>query len=230
MKVWSLASRLARMARWLLVAKGVSLVKQCDCGTSERVNRRGRSPGISGVPKASRSVQMGCTLASGSWDGTVRLWDVKTGEQKQVFTRHEGLIFSVAFSPDGRTLAIGDVSVIRLRDAMTGGQKRVFTGHEGLIFSVAFSPDGRTLASGSSDNTVRLWDVKTSEPKRTLTGHTHYVSSVAFSPDGVTVASGSYDSTVRLWDAVTGEQKQAFVGHIKLGDRCRVQSGWGDRC
>ena len=137
-------------------------------------------------------------------DGTVRSWDVKTGEQKGVFTGHAWSVYSVAFSPDGGTLASGSGSYVYLRDAKTWEQKQIFTGR-GRVYSVAFSPDGGTLACGDGDNTVRLWDVKTGEPKGVFTGHTREVASVSFSPDGKTLASGSVDRTVLLWKVDYGE-------------------------
>ena len=101
----------------------------------------------------------GGTIASGSADTTVRLWDAVTGQQKATLTGHTDPVFSVAFSPDGGTIASGsDDTTLRLWDAITGQQKAILTGHTGGVSSVAYSPGGGTLASGSWDNTVRLWD------------------------------------------------------------------------
>ena len=113
----------------------------------------------------------GGVLASGSKDGTLRLWDVKTGELKRTLKQIE-IEISVAFSPDGATLASGNwARTVRLWDAETGELKRELTGHTGVVHSVAFSPDGKLLASGSKDMTVRLWAVETGESIQTLTGH-----------------------------------------------------------
>ena len=154
----------------------------------------------------------GSTLASGSWDTTIKLWDVDTGESKSTLIGHIDRVVSVAFSPDGSTLASGSRdATIRLWDVDTGESKStLISGH---ISSVAFSPDGSTLASGSWDATIKLWDVDTGESKSTLIGHTSGVHSVAFSPDGSTLASGSHDATIRLWDVSTGESKSVLTGH-----------------
>ncbi len=145
----------------------------------------------------------GKTLASGSTDDTIRLWNMATHQPiGQPLKGHTGSVTSVAFSPDGKTLASGSFDhTLRLWDVATRrpiGQP--FSGQSALVASVAFSPDGKTLASGGADGTVRLWDVATHQPiGQPLKGHTGSVTSVAFSPDGKTLASGSFDHTIRLW-------------------------------
>jgi WD40 repeat protein/energy-coupling factor transporter ATP-binding protein EcfA2 len=156
----------------------------------------------------------GRTLATGSVDNTVRLWDVTTGASRLTITGHTKVVFSLAFSPDGRTLATGSVdNTVRLWDVTTGTSRRTLTGHTDAVWSVAFSPDGNTLATGGHDRTVRLWNVATGSSSRTLTGHTGMVRSLAFSPDGGTLASGSVDRTVRLWDVATGSSSRTLTGH-----------------
>ena len=156
-------------------------------------------------------------------DNTVRLWDVKTGAQKNVLEGHTRGINSVAFSPDGKTLASGSGdSTIRLWDVATGTEKKMFLGHTDDVFNIAFSPDGETLASGSGDRTFRLWDVATGAQKHILKGYpggyTIAFSPVAFSPDGKTLAGaiGGYhtrETTIRLWDVETGTEQSILNGH-----------------
>ena len=156
----------------------------------------------------------GNTLASASWDKTVRLWDGITGAHKHTLEGHTAGVLSVSFSPDGNTLASGSSDdTVRLWDGITGAHKHTLTGHTSFVRSVAFSPDGNTLASASGDGTVWLWDAITGAHKDTLTGHTDRVWSVSFSPDGSTLASASWDDTVRLWDAITGTLKNTLTGH-----------------
>ena len=145
----------------------------------------------------------------------ISLYDTATHQEVTQLVGHTSQVNSVAFSPDGRTLASGSQdNTIRLWDAVTGDHRRTLIGHTSFIPSVVFSPDGKTLATaGGDDDTIRLWDVATGTHKRTLTGHTSRVRTVAFSPDGKTLASGGWDNTIRLWDAVTGAHKQILIGH-----------------
>ncbi|MFD5539921.1 trypsin-like peptidase domain-containing protein [Streptomyces sp. NPDC127079] len=155
----------------------------------------------------------GHTLATGSADHTVRLWDTATGTTHATLKGSTNYVYAVAFSRDGRTLAgSGADATVRLWDATTGTVRSVLHGHTDAVESVAFSPDGRTLATGSDDHTVRLWDTTTGTTRTTLHGHTDVVESVAFSPDGRTLATGSDDHTVRLWDTTTGTVRSVLHG------------------
>ena len=141
------------------------------------------------------------TLASGSTDGVIRLWNVTSEQPLNAFEAHTSAVWSVAFSSDGKTLASGDADgVIRLWNVTTGRLKQTLEGHTDDVRSIAFSPDDSILASGSLDRTIRLWDTITGQPEQTLEGHLSEIWSVAFSRDGSILASGSLDGTVLLWD------------------------------
>ena len=159
----------------------------------------------------------GRTLASGSQDETIRLWDVGSGTQTAVLEGHGGRVYSgdwvssVSFSPDGKTLASGgNDHRIRLWDVGSGTQTAVLGSHSNNVFSVSFSPDGKTLASVGSDFAIRLWDVGSGTQTAVLWG---IVSSVSFSPDGRTLAWGGGDGMIRLWDVGSGIQTAVLEGH-----------------
>ena len=152
----------------------------------------------------------GKTLASGSWDNTIRLWDAVTGRHKMTLSSRNFVTNELAkgavFSPDGRTLASGSQDhTIRLWNARTGQPKATLRRHLDAVLGVAFSPNGQMLASGSVDNDIELWNARTGQHLRTLT-HGARVNHVAFSPDSETLASVGRNNVILLWDLNTGVQ------------------------
>ncbi len=124
----------------------------------------------------------------------------------------KGCVDAVAFSPDGRMLAVAGSIGIHLYDPVTLAEIHFFE-TDAWQTSVAFSPDGVMLASGGLDNTVKLWEVKNRRLIDTLEGHTDEVNSVSFSPDGIMLASGSWDDTVKLWDVKDRRLIDTLEGH-----------------
>ena len=159
----------------------------------------------------------GATLATGSQDSTIRLWDLAT-RRKIATKKHTYFVYSAAFSPDGATIAVGSSGKrVELLDVATLQKFTEFGGHRQFVSSVAFSSDGMTLATGSWGE-VKLWDMGTQRNIATLT-HEHWVASVAFSPNGKTLATGSWGGSstdaaaVRLWNVSTRGIVATLEGH-----------------
>jgi WD40 repeat protein len=158
----------------------------------------------------------GQTLTSGSYDRTVKIWNIKTGKITRTLDEYSFGVMSVAFSSDRQTIMSGSLDRnIKIWNFRTGQLIRSLDGNSTGVISVAFSPDGQTVANGSYDRTVKIWSVKTGELIRTLDGHLNEVTSVTFSTDGQTIASGSSDKTIKLWSVKTGELIRTLAGHLK---------------
>lgn len=147
-------------------------------------------------------------LASAGDDGAIWFWDVAL--QSSMFRLHWGAkwIFSLAFSPDCQSLAVGtDNSLLLLRE-LDGQWKphQQWKDHRNWVTAVAFDREGQLLASGGEDGSVRVWDARhrRKHPLRVFSGRTGPLRSVAFSPEGAVVAAGGV-SGVGLWKATDTE-------------------------
>ncbi|HEX2910044.1 MAG TPA: NB-ARC domain-containing protein [Chloroflexia bacterium] len=155
-------------------------------------------------------------VASSGLKGLIRLWEVSSGQCRDVFEGHSDRVWSLAFSPQKKLLASASAD-FTIRVWSLDGEKRhtIYQGHTGEVFSVAFSPDGKLLASGSADHSIRLWEVESGQCLKVLAGHTNEVWSVVFSPDGKLLASGSADQTIRLWNLDDYECLKIISGDMK---------------
>jgi serine/threonine protein kinase len=143
-------------------------------------------------------------IASGSWDGTVGLWQ-KSGQLLRTLEGHENSIRDIEFSPDGSLLASGaDDHTVRLWRVSDGSLLHTLRGHSAAIRKVSFSPDGIWLASASDDDTINLWHVSDGSLTKELEGHNDSVIELAFSTDSSLMASGADDGRILLWQIPEG--------------------------
>lgn len=157
-------------------------------------------------------------LASADGDGTVKVWNSRTGDVVQMFNTHTDSVVSIAFHPGGKHLAyVGADRQVKVWDLTTGLEVVIGPCNAirkfGTAHAVVFSHDGRQLAAGS-DGVVSVWDWKSRQLLHTFPGHDHHSISVAFSRDGERRAMGSFREGPRLWDPTAGGQPlRSFTGH-----------------
>lgn len=156
----------------------------------------------------------GRTLASGSVDKSIRLWNFATGEVLKTLVGHTGYVNAIAITPDGKTLVSGSVdTTIKLWDLASGKELKTLRGHQSYINALDISPDGKILASASADKTVKLWNLATGVTIRTLKGHESYVNAIVFSPNGQSLFSSGADNIIQQWEVSTGKNVRTFRGH-----------------
>ncbi|MHC5539645.1 WD40 repeat domain-containing protein, partial [Singulisphaera rosea] len=126
---------------------------------------------------------------------------VKSGRPREEFPAKVGRLWSVAFAPDGRSLAVGGSEGIVVR-ALSSGNVRRWSCPKGVVTVVHYFPDGATLASCGLDGSVDLWDIARDRvlPRCSLSGQTCRVKAMAVSPDGTTIVSGGDDAKLRIWE------------------------------
>jgi WD40 repeat protein len=153
----------------------------------------------------------GSQLAAAGYDGVIRLWDMPAGKKRRDVsaapppppktTPEPVIVWSLAFSPDGKQVAAGTAEgVIHLLNLADGKVVRSLQGHTSAVTGVQFHPGGTLLASSSKDRTVRLWNLTNGQPFKVLEGHGAWVQGVAFVAQGTRLVSAGADQTVRIWD------------------------------
>ncbi|CAD8114811.1 unnamed protein product [Paramecium sonneborni] len=165
-------------------------------------------------------------LVSGSIDQTIRLWNIKSGQEiiKIGENIDIGKIYQVKFSHDKKILASSDSSTIILRDASTWKKITKFEGHSDLILCLAFSPDGQTLASSGRDKSIRFWNIHGEKNIQQLNSQS-YINCVVVSPDGLSIVSGG-DELIKQWDLKGGIEIRRFIGHTaSVNALCFTENG-----
>jgi WD40 repeat protein len=215
---WSVA--VSPTERWLATGGEDAAIKLWNLETSQCCKvLKGHLSAVRAIAFSSQGVsadpgELAGLLASGSSDGTVKLWDLSTGTCLRTFQGHRSRIWGLAMHPDGQMIASGSFDhTVRIWQHDREDCLQVLDGHTHWIWGVAFSPDGTKLATASGDHTIKLWDTQTWKCLDTLQGHISWVQAVDFSPDSQYLVSGSVDTTVKVWDLQKGCCLQTFLGH-----------------
>ncbi len=168
----------------------------------------------------------GQTLALGSMQETIELWDLGNGDRpptlQNVLEGHSLGVFSLHFTPDGQMLISRSLEeTIKIWDLKTGELIQSLDSHAGPVWSEAISPDGKILAMGSLDESIKIWHLENNLGKLNasefcvLDGHSDIVRCLAFSPDGKFLASGSADRTINIWRMDRSSANPSIVTTLK---------------
>jgi WD40 repeat protein len=152
----------------------------------------------------------GQTIASASWDKTIKLWHTN-GQEFKTLQGHSGELWNVVFSPDGKTLASASSDQTVKLWNIDGTELHTLTGHTGAVIEVMFSPDGQHLASSGVDGLIKIWDINGRE-LQSFKAHQGWVWGLRFSPDGQMIASGGGDKLIKLWN-LNGQELKTIIGH-----------------
>lgn len=194
--------------------------------------RRELHPGS--IPTSMAFSKDGTRLVSATLGKRAHVWDVATGKQLSVFTKHNDFVYRGAFTPDGKEVAtVSQDKTVRVWDSATGTQ-RLELEHPEPVWGLAITPDGRQMLTGTGgsldkqnlsvnmdrgdDNIVRLWDLASGKLLREMKGHEHAAYTIAVSPDNRWAASGGWDGTLRIWDLQSGEQIAMAKGQGSVMD------------
>jgi WD40 repeat protein len=182
----------------------------------------------------------GALVATGSWDSTVRLWEVGGKKEQAVLGEHPGGVRTLAFTPDGKTLVTaGEDKTVRLWDTKTRREKATLQGHNLAIYTLAVSPDGKLLATGGGNykeriaGELKLWDLGSGKELRSFPVSRH-TCGLVFSPDSKTLIASIGDGSTQVLDLATGQAQATlrtpYVGPVALtADGKTLATGQGSR-
>ncbi|MFZ4555279.1 MAG: protein kinase domain-containing protein [Pseudanabaena sp.] len=153
----------------------------------------------------------GSTIAGGTSEQNIELWDFSTGKKLQTLKGNTGRVYDIYFSPDGKKLvSASDDRKVIIWEVKTGRILNTLIGHQERVYTAIFSPDGKVVASSGADRTIRLWNAETGKMINTLQEKS-WVYDVSFTPDGKTLASASKDGAIRLWNVETGQVIKTLI-------------------
>ncbi len=151
----------------------------------------------------------GKILVSGSYDKTIKLWNLITGKILKTLEGHKAAVKSVALTPDGEILASGsDDNTVKIWNLNTGKLLRTLSDNEEAVTSILISPNGKNLISASRDKTIKFWNLKNGKLQRTIKAET---VPLTMSTDGKTLFSGNDDGQIQLFDISTGKLRQTLT-------------------
>ena len=158
--------------------------------------------------------QNGLQVIGGSDEGSIHVWDTKSGQLVRAMEEHKDGSLSMALSSDGRCIAKGSFDgTLRVWDVANGKLKPVMSNHGAGVLSVALSHAGHQIASGGVDKMLRLWDAASGQLLRVMEGHKDWVRSVAFNPRGSQIVSSGDDGALWLWDTASGKPMHVMEAH-----------------
>ena len=172
----------------------------------------------------------GNTIATGSSDKTIKLWNASSGRELATLYGHDNSVICVAFNVDGSILASGsEDKTVKIWNVNSQSIIRTLSEHSAKVSRVAFSPDGQWLASGDENGEIYLWNTYSWSREKVLRGHQYQIWALQFSPDSKYLMSlssrweaGDDDNSLRVWDVQSGTQKWKVVNSNK--ERCATYS------